>query len=144
MGKAIVQEYLPEAKKGDKRLLLLGGIPIFVNNQVSIYRRKSPPGDIRNNIHMGGIRKPTTLTKQELNIVEIIRPKLVADGLYFVGIDIVGSKLLEINSVCPGGIHNINELYQINVGEAIIRDLEKRIRIRKPIGFRSPASPMTV
>ena len=50
----------------------------------------------------------------------------MADGLYFVGVDLVGDKILEINVFAPGGIHNINELYGVNVGEALIRALEER------------------
>ncbi len=55
--------------------------------------------------------------------------------LYFVGADIVGNKLLEINVFCPGGINNINELYNINCGSgAVIEDLEKRVRMRQTSG----------
>jgi glutathione synthase len=54
----------------------------------------------------------------------------VADGLYFVGVDVVGDKVLEINVFAPGGIHNIDELYKVNVGEVVIRDLEKKVAVR--------------
>ncbi len=130
-GYVMVQEYIPEVRKGDKRLLLLNGNPIFVNGQAAMYRRMSPKGDIRSNIHIGGTRRTSDFTKTEAKIAELIRPKLVADGLYFVGADIVGNKLLEINVFCPGGINNINELYGINVGQAVIEDLETRARIWK-------------
>lgn len=130
-GYVMAQEYIPEVKKGDKRLLLLNGSPIFVGKQAAIYRRMSPKGDIRSNMHVGGTRKKVEFTKTEMKIAELIRPKLVADGLYFVGADIVGNKLLEINVFCPGGINNINELYGINVGQVVIEDLEKRARIWK-------------
>ena len=130
-GYVMAQEYIPEVKKGDKRLLLLNGSPIFCGDRVAMYRRMAPQGDIRSNIHIGGTRKTVEYTKVEAKIAEIIRPKLIADGLYFVGVDIVGNKLLEINVFCPGGINNINELYDINVGEAVIQDLEKRVRIWK-------------
>ena len=56
--------------------------------------------------------------------------RLVADGLYFVGVDLVGDKILEINVFAPGGIHNINELYDVDVGTAIIRDLERKVELR--------------
>ena len=130
-GYVMAQEYLPEVRKGDKRLLLLNGAPIFCEKQAAIYRRMSPKGDIRSNMHVGGTRKKVDFTKVEAKIAEMIRPKLVADGLYFVGADIVGNKLLEINVFCPGGINNINELYNINVGRVVIEDLEKRVRIWK-------------
>lgn len=130
-GYVMAQEYLPAVKKGDKRLLLLNGNPIFVGDRAAMYRRMAPQGDIRSNIHIGGKRKRVAFTKVEAQIAEIIRPKLVADGLYFVGADLVGNKLLEVNVFCPGGINNINELYGINVGEAVIQDLEKRVRLKK-------------
>jgi glutathione synthase len=133
-GYVMAQEYLPAVKKGDKRLLLLNGDPIFAGDRAAMYRRMSPKGDIRSNIHIGGSRKAVEFTKVEARIAEMIKPKLVADGLYFVGADIVGDKLLEINVFCPGGINNINELYNINVGEVVIEDLEKRVRIWKTRG----------
>ena len=129
-GYVMAQEFLPAVKKGDKRLLLLNGNPIFVGNRAAMYRRMAPRGDIRSNIHIGGRRKRVAFTKTEAEIAEIIRPKLVADGLYFVGADLVGNKLLEVNVFCPGGINNINELYGINVGEAVVIDLEKRVRLK--------------
>lgn len=130
-GYVMAQEYLPAVKRGDKRLLLLDGNPIFVGKQAAMYRRMSPKGEIRSNMHVGGTRKRVEFTKVEARIAEVIRPKLISDGLYFVGADIVGDKLLEINVFCPGGINNINELYDINVGEAVIQDLERRVRIWK-------------
>lgn len=130
-GYVMVQEYLPAVKKGDKRLLLLNGNPIFVGERAAMYRRMSPKGDIRSNMHVGGRRKRVEFTKTEAYVAELIRPKLVADGLYLVGADIVGNKLLEVNVFCPGGINNINELYGINVGKVVIEDLEKRVRLKK-------------
>ncbi|MBI4404207.1 MAG: glutathione synthase [Deltaproteobacteria bacterium] len=140
-GYVVAQEYLPAVKDGDKRLLLLDGQPIFFGKQAAIYRRMSPKGEIRSNIHIGGKRKKAAFTEKEAQIAEAIRSKLITDGLYFVGADIVGNKLLEINVFCPGGINNINELYGVNVGKHIVEDLEKRVRLRKspkitPLGTR--------
>jgi len=127
-GYVMAQEYLPAVKKGDKRILLLNGYPIFVGKQPALYLRVSPKGEIRSNMHIGGRRKKTRLVESDVRIIEAIRPKLLADGLYFVGIDIVGTKLLEVNVFCPGGINNINELYGINVGKVVIQDLERQVR----------------
>ncbi|NBX91953.1 MAG: glutathione synthase [Proteobacteria bacterium] len=130
-GYVMAQEYLPAVKKGDKRILLLNGYPVFVGKQPALYLRVSPQGEIRSNMHIGGRRKKTALTSSDVKIIEAIRPKLVSDGLYFVGIDIVGNKLLEVNVFCPGGINNINELYGINVGKVVIQDLERQVRYRQ-------------
>src|SRR4029079_8527661 len=129
-GYLIAQEYLPAAAKGDKRVLLLGGTPIAMGERFAAYRRMRPKDDIRNNMHVGGARKPGTLAEAERNMCELIRPRLVADGLYFVGVDLVGDKILEINVFAPGGIHNINELYGVDVGTAVIRDLERKVELR--------------
>lgn len=128
-GYIMVQEYLPAIKKGDKRLLLLNGQPILSGGKIAMYRRMSPRGEIRANMHVGGTRKTVEFTREDAAIAEAIRPKLLSDGLYFVGADIVGNKLLEINVFCPGGINNINELYNVNVGESVIMDLERRTRL---------------
>jgi glutathione synthase len=129
-GYVIAQEYLPQAQKGDKRVLLLGGEPIRLGKHVAAYKRMRPKDDIRNNMHVGGQRKKCDFSDTEQRICDLLRPRLVADGLYFVGVDIVGDKVLEINVFAPGGIHNINELYGINVGEAVVQDLEKKIAVR--------------
>ncbi len=130
-GYVMAQEYIPEVKKGDKRLLLLNGAPMIIDGQAAVYRRVAVKGEIRSNIHVGGTRKTAEFTDTELKIAEAIQTRLVSDGLYFVGADIVGDKLLEINVFCPGGINNINELYNINVGAYVIEDLEKRVRLWK-------------
>jgi glutathione synthase len=129
-GYVIAQEYLPQAQRGDKRVLLLGGEPIRIGGHVAAYRRMRPKDDIRNNMHVGGQRKKCEFSATEQRICDLLRPRLLADGLYFVGVDVVGDKVLEINVFAPGGIHNIDELYGINVGEAVVRDLEKKIAVR--------------
>ncbi len=129
-GYVIVQEYLPAVGKGDKRVLLLGGVPIRVGGHVAAYKRMRPKDDIRNNMHVGGSRRRADFTAAEQRICDLLRPRLVADGLYFVGVDLVGDKILEINVFAPGGIHNINELYGIEVSEVVIRDLERKVELR--------------
>jgi glutathione synthase len=137
-GYVIAQEYLPEVARGDKRVLLLSGEPIRVGQQVAAYKRMRPKDDIRNNMHVGGSRKPCDFSEVEERICELLRPRLLADGLYFVGVDVVGGKILEINVFAPGGIHNINELYGINVGAAVVGDLEKKVELRAACPDPSP------
>jgi glutathione synthase len=129
-GYVIVQEYLPAVTKGDKRVLLLCGTPLRVGEVVAAYKRMRPKDDIRNNMHVGGSRRRTEFSEAEQRICDLLRPRLVADGLYFVGVDLVGDKILEINVFAPGGIHNINELYDIDVGTAVVRDLERKVELR--------------
>ena len=141
-GYVIAQEYLPAVVKGDERVLLLGGAPICVNDRYAAYKRMRPKDDIRNNMHVGGARKPSALGEAERNMCELIRPRLVADGLYFVGVDLVGDKILEINVFAPGGIHNINELYDIDVATVVVRDLERKVELRGV--YREPIPPHVI
>jgi glutathione synthase len=129
-GYVIAQEYLPAVAKGDKRVLLLGGAPLRVGGMVAAYKRMRPKDDIRNNMHVGGSRRRAEFSDEEQRICDLLRPRLAADGLYFVGVDLVGDKILEINVHAPGGIHNINELYDVDVGTAVIRDLERKVELR--------------
>jgi glutathione synthase len=129
-GYVIVQEFLPAVAKGDKRVLLLGGAPLRISDTVAAYKRMRPPDDIRNNMHVGGTRRRADFSEVEQRICDLLRPRLTADGLYFVGVDLVGDKILEINVHAPGGIHNINELYGIDVGTAVVRDLERKVELR--------------
>lgn len=76
-----VQEYLPSVKSGDKRLLLLNGEPIYDKGKVAIYKRLSPKGEIRSNIHIGGRRKRSAFTDADQHIVDEIREQLIAEGL---------------------------------------------------------------
>jgi glutathione synthase len=138
-GYLIVQEYLAAVTKGDKRVLLLGGAPMQLGERFAAYKRMRPKDDIRNNMHVGGARKPSSLTDPERSICELIRPRLVADGLYFVGVDLVGDKILEINVFAPGGVHNINELYEVDVGTVLVRDLERKVELRGV--YRDPLPP---
>ncbi len=130
-GHIIVQEYLPAVARGDKRILLLRGEPIRAGGHAAAYKRMRPKDDIRNNMHVGGSRKACKLVEADQRICDLLRPRLVADGLYLVGVDLVGDKVLEINVFAPGGIHNMNELYGINVGATIVDDLERRVEERR-------------
>jgi len=120
-GYMVAQEYLPEVTQGEKRLLLLGGEPIRHGGQVAIYRRWPD----------GTRREATTFGAEEQRIVDLLRPRLEADGLYFVGVDIVGSKVLEVNVYTPGGIRANHELYGFDVSESVVRDLERRVEVRR-------------
>jgi glutathione synthase len=128
-GYAVAQEYLPEAEEGEKRMLLLNAEPVRQGDQVAIYRRRPAlvAGGARSSIP---VRGKCEFGAVEARICEILRPKLLADGLHFVGVDIAGDKLVELNVFTPGGIHSIQELYGLDVADLVIRDLERRVRLR--------------
>ncbi|NQT69042.1 MAG: glutathione synthase [Desulfobacteraceae bacterium] len=101
----MVQEYLDVVKKeGDVRILLLNG------EILGAIKRKPLPGEFRTNIYAGGRIYRHEITKQEREICRVIKDRLILDGLFFVGIDIIGNRLVEINCVNPGGIPRINQL----------------------------------
>jgi glutathione synthase len=138
-GYLLVQEYIAAAARGDKRVLLCAGVPLESGGQVAIYRRVHAGDDLRNNMHAGASRRRSRLSRAERELCETIRPRLVADGLYFVGLDLAGDKILEINVFAPGGLHNMAELYGVDFAEAAIADLARRCKLRG--AYREPLPP---
>jgi glutathione synthase len=125
----ILQEYIEGADKGDVRILLLNGIPI------GAMRRVPGDKDHRSNVSAGGTIEKHKLTKQERLLCQKIGPKLIKDGLYFVGIDVIGEKLVEVNVMSPGGITYMNKVYKIRVQEKIIDFLESKV-LERSAAFR--------
>lgn len=98
----MVQEFLPAVVNGDKRILLLDGEPLGAINRV-------PHGeDFRSNIHVGGSVEPCEVTPEERAMIADMAPRLKADGLVFVGLDVIGGKLTEVNVTSPTGIQQLS------------------------------------
>jgi glutathione synthase len=134
-GYALAQEYLPEADQGEKRLLLLNAEPIRIGDRVAIYRRRPAGKRAKADVKAGGttgtsVRAKCDFGPVEARICDILRPRLLADGLTFVSVDIVGDRILELNVFTPGGLHAIAELYGVDASEVVIADLERRVRLR--------------
>lgn len=129
-GYAIVQEYLPKAAKGDLRLLTLNGRPLQVDGHYACFRRYNDSGDARSNITAGGKIEMAVPDKDALRLAEIVGPKLIRDGMYLAGLDIVGNKMMEINVDTPGGINMAEELTGADFSGHIIADLERKVRLR--------------
>ena len=126
-GYIIAQEYMSDAESGDIRLFVMNGLPLKINGKYAAIKRKAANGDLRNNIHSGGKASKIKVTNEMLDIVDIIRPKLIKDGMFLVGLDIVGNKLLEINVFTPGGLTKANEIYQVDFSQEVIDSLERKI-----------------
>jgi len=110
----MVQTYLPEAKDGDKRIILLNGKPIGAVNRI-------PTGnEFRGNMAVGGRVAKTEITDRELQICAQLAPVLQRDGLYFVGIDIIGGYLTEVNVTSPTGIREIDLFDGVCLGKQVI------------------------
>jgi glutathione synthase len=97
----VVQRYLPAVRKGDKRVILIDGVAVGAINRVP------SEDETRSNLHVGGRAEPTELTKRDREICERIGPELRARGFVFVGIDVIGDYLTEINVTSPTGIREL-------------------------------------
>ncbi|QAB15713.1 glutathione synthase [Hydrogenovibrio thermophilus] len=117
----IVQEYIEGAEEGDVRVLMLNG------KFIGAYNRKPPEGDVRANIQVGGTAHKYKMTESQMAICRKIGPKLAADGLYFVGVDMIGDKILEVNVLNPGGITNINALNKLKLHKNVVDFIEEKV-----------------
>jgi glutathione synthase len=115
----ILQDYVEGAEEGDVRILMLHGKPI------GALRRRPPEGDIRSNISIGGKVEKYVLTEKDKKLCEIIGKKLVKDGIYYAGLDLINGKLIEINVLSPGTITDINKLSNVKIQKKVVDYLEK-------------------
>lgn len=116
---AMVQELIPEVTEGDKRILLLDGEPLGAILRV-------PQGDWRSNIHVGGKVVRSDLSDADRRIVAAMAPRLREDGLWFVGLDVIGGKLTEVNVTSPTGIQQMTRLDGVDYPARVVDWLEGR------------------
>ncbi|HYE49846.1 MAG TPA: glutathione synthase [Azospirillaceae bacterium] len=116
----IVQKYLPEIRQGDKRIILVDGEPMGGVSRVP------QEGEARANFHAGGSAAKTALTARERDICAALGPVLREKGLVFVGIDMIGDYLTEINVTSPTGIQEINQLDGIAIEATLMDAIERR------------------
>lgn len=119
---ALAQEFLPSVEQGDKRVLVLDGEPL------GAILRVPRPDDFRANIHVGGQVEPTTLTPDEDALVRRVGSKLSAHGLWFVGLDLIGGKLIEVNVTSPTGIQELGRFLGTRPEERVVAWVEERAR----------------
>ena len=117
----VVQKYLPEVRAGDKRIILIDG------EAAGAVTRVPAAGEARANLHVGGKALQASLSAREREICETIGPELKARGLIFVGIDVIGNYLTEINVTSPTGIHEINRLDGVKIEQDIWDAIEARL-----------------
>ena len=122
----IAQRYLPEVRKGDKRIILIEGKPVGVINRVPA------EGEARSNMHVGGVAVKDQLTKRDRELCEIIGPELERRGLLFVGIDVIGDWLTEINVTSPTGLQQINRFDGVCLEAQIWDAIEARWQATRP------------
>ncbi|HEY7763953.1 MAG TPA: glutathione synthase [Aestuariivirgaceae bacterium] len=118
----MIQKYVPEVRSGDKRIILVDGVVAGAINRVPA------PGESRSNMHVGGRPEPTTLTPREEAICGALAPELRNRGLIFVGIDVIGGYLTEINVTSPTGIREIKRFGGNDIAAMIWDAIETRAR----------------
>ena len=114
----MVQPFLPEVENGDKRIILLNGEPVGCLNRIPA------KGEFRSNLGVGGIPKLSELTQSDMKICKTIKPVLQEMNLVFVGIDVIGKYLTEINVTCPTGVRQIKNLGGSDIPEMFWKYVE--------------------
>ena len=118
----IAQAFLPDVKNGDKRIILVDGSPVGAINRVP------KAGEIRSNMHVGGKAEPAKLSQRDREICRAIGPTLKSKGQVFVGIDIIGDYLTEINVTSPTGIQELERFDNVNIAEMIWHAVEEKLK----------------
>ncbi|HLE85769.1 MAG TPA: glutathione synthetase [Thermoanaerobaculia bacterium] len=126
-GYVIAQEYLPAAAGGDIRMFLMNGRPLERDGHYAAMRRVNEKGDMRSNMHAGGRAVKAKIGEVELRLADLVRPKLIQDGMFLVGLDIAGDKIMEINVFSPGGLHSIEHLEKVTFCDLVIEALERKV-----------------
>jgi len=117
----MIQEYVPAVRQGDKRIILIDGEPVGAVNRVPAQ------GEARSNMHVGGKPMKCGLTSRDKEICEIIGPSLKEKGLLFVGIDVIGNYLTEINVTSPTGVQELSRFEDTNIASLIWDAIEKKL-----------------
>ncbi|MFU8806427.1 MAG: glutathione synthase [Bradymonadaceae bacterium] len=115
------QAYVPEARHGDKRIIMLDGKPLGAILRVPLETEH------RSNMHVGGRVVKTELTERDLQICELVGPRLVQDGLHFVGLDVIGGFLTEVNVTSPTGIQEMSRLNGVDGAAMVIEWIEEQV-----------------
>jgi glutathione synthase len=111
----LAQKFIERVSEGDKRIILLNGEPLG-----AVLRVPKPGGEFRCNFHSGGSPVKSALTDREQEICKSLGPRLRKDGLYFVGIDVIGGHVTEINTTSPTGVQEINRLDGVKLEKDVI------------------------
>ena len=118
----IAQAFLSDIRNGDKRIILVDGSPVGAINRVP------KAGEIRSNMHVGGKAEPAKLSQRDREICRAIGPTLKSKGQVFVGIDVIGEYLTEINVTSPTGIQELERFDNVNIAEMIWHAVEEKLK----------------
>ncbi|MEL6348247.1 MAG: hypothetical protein AAFV53_34375 [Myxococcota bacterium] len=125
-GFAVVQRFLPAAREGDVRILLLDGAPIVVDGALAAIRRVPGDADFRSNLHFGGHLADAEMTPQLEAIIDAVGPRLREDGIFLASVDVIGDVVVEVNIFNPDKFAHAARFARLNVAGAVIDGIEKR------------------
>jgi glutathione synthase len=129
-GYALAQEFVPGGEDGDARIFLLEGKLLEQDGKAAAFRRVPAGNDPRANISKGGQPVALEIGEVERGVIAAMSEKLIADGMFFVGIDVIGGKVVEINAESPGGLQSVEWLYEMDVCHTVIEALERRVHAK--------------
>jgi glutathione synthase len=137
-GFVMVQEYLPEATGGDTRFYLLNGEPLVVDGKYAAIRRVPGKADFRANLTAGGEARKPKITDRMLELAGIVGPRLRHDGIFFAGLDIVGDRIVEINTISTGALNSTQRLQGVDFASAIVELVERKVAAKAQYGCALP------
>ncbi|MEM6900467.1 MAG: glutathione synthase [Pseudomonadota bacterium] len=117
----IAQAFLPDVSEGDRRIILIDGAAVGGIN------RRPAPGETRSNMHVGGTPEPYELTETDHAICDVIGPELKRRGQVFVGIDVIGDKLTEVNVTSPTGVQELKRFSGVDAASLFWDAVERRL-----------------
>jgi glutathione synthase len=129
-GYVVAQTLLPSALEHDVRLFLVDGEPLRVRGRLAAVSRVRTGEDLRTNVHAGGQPRAAVVDDSILELAAKLRPRLVADGMFFVGVDIAGDKVMELNVFNPGGLPDASRIERVNFVRGLREALERRVAAR--------------
>jgi glutathione synthase len=130
-GYLIAQEYISAAAEGDTRLFLVDGEPLRRDGAIAAFRRIPAAGEARANTRAGAETAAATIDDTILHLVDAVRPHLVKDGMFFVGLDIVGDLVLEVNVFSPGGLGSAERATGVDFTPVVIEEIERTVEDRR-------------
>ena len=141
-GPVLLQEYLPDAQEGDLRVHLVDGELLEVNGSPAAVRRRPAPGEWRSNVALGGTPAPGDLSPAQRRLVQRVGPLLRSHGLWHVGLDVVGNRVVECNVFSPGGLGDASRFAGTSFEDRVVdRFLEGRPRVGRPTRPTPSAPP---
>ena len=126
-GFALVQEFIEAATEGDTRFYLVDGEPLVVDGKYAAIRRLPDTDDFRANLTAGGRAEAPVITPEILRLAEVVGPRLRDDGIFFAGVDIVGDRIVEINTISTGALTATSRIQGVDFGGAVIERLERKL-----------------